>query len=173
MERRSEKIKKTKAAELVKPASISELRPALEALPAAKLAKVCLQLARYKKDNKELLSYLLFEAHNLPGYLQQIRQEADQQFAMVNRGQLYFAKKSVRKILRLINKHVRYTGEPTAAVELGLYFCRKMKDLALHDTESVVLNNLYRSQLKKINATIGGLHEDLQYDYRRELDRLS
>jgi hypothetical protein len=32
--------------------------------------------------------------------------------------------------------------------------------------------NLYKSQLKKIEAAIASMHEDLQYDYRRELERL-
>jgi hypothetical protein len=32
-----------------------------------------------------------------------------------------------------------------------------------------VINNLYQSQLKKIETVIESLHEDLQYDYRKEL----
>jgi hypothetical protein len=33
--------------------------------------------------------------------------------------------------------------------------------------------NLYQAQLKKINAAIAGFHEDLQYDYLKEIKKLT
>jgi hypothetical protein len=38
---------------------------------------------------------------------------------------------------------------------------------------STALTNLYDAQLKKINKVIETMHEDLQYDYRKELDKLN
>jgi hypothetical protein len=35
-----------------------------------------------------------------------------------------------------------------------------------------VINNLFLSQLKKINAVLATLHEDLQYDYLRDMEKL-
>jgi hypothetical protein len=35
-----------------------------------------------------------------------------------------------------------------------------------------VLHNIYLQQIKKINTSLALLHEDLQYDYQRELDAL-
>jgi hypothetical protein len=38
--------------------------------------------------------------------------------------------------------------------------------------KSAALNNLYANQIKKIGAAIASMHEDLQHEYLRELDRL-
>ena len=43
-------------------ASISVVKKELKNLDNEKLIELCLRLAKHKKENKELLSYLLFEA---------------------------------------------------------------------------------------------------------------
>jgi hypothetical protein len=57
-------------------------------------------------------------------------------------------------------------------VELLTYFCRKIRSSGIPIKDSPVLTNLYRQQLKKINAVIATMHEDLQYDYLRALKGL-
>jgi hypothetical protein len=54
----------------MKAASIHELKKELLHLDEKSLVATCLRLARYKKDNKELMTYLLFEAHDEEGYRQ-------------------------------------------------------------------------------------------------------
>jgi len=157
----------------MKAASISEIKIELNNLPASQLAALCLQLAKYKKDNKELLSYLLFEETDMPAYIESVKKEMDAQFAQINISHLYFAKKSLRKILRITGKHIRYTGSKQAEAELLIYFCRQLKNSGIHFETSTVLTNLYQAQLKKINAAIAGFHEDLQYDYLKEIKKLS
>ena len=49
-------------------ASLAELKRALRNVPLGDLPDLCIRLARYKKENKELLSYLLFEADDEPGF---------------------------------------------------------------------------------------------------------
>ncbi len=155
----------------MKPAGISEIKNELGNLSAARLAALCLQLAKYKKDNKELLSYLLFEAGDMTAYLGTVKAEMDQLFTEINSSHLYFAKKTLRKILRITGKHIRYTGSRQAEAELLIYFCRKMKASGIAFENSTVLNNLYQAQLKKINAAVAGFHEDLQYDYLKEIKK--
>ena len=58
----------------MKPAVISEIKQELNTLSAKELLELCLQLAKYKKDNKELLSYLLFEADDLPSYIAGVKE---------------------------------------------------------------------------------------------------
>jgi len=157
----------------MKPASISEIKNELSNLPGPRLAELCLQLARYKKDNKEFLSYLLFEETDLAGYINNVKKQIDEEFGTINASQLYFAKKTLRKILRITGKHIRYTGSKQAEAELLIYFCKKMKTSVIAFQNSVVLANLYQSQLKKINAAIATFHEDLQYDYLKEIKTLS
>ena len=48
----------------MKASTVSELKEELKHLPPAQLLELCLRLARFKKENKELLTYLLFEAHD-------------------------------------------------------------------------------------------------------------
>jgi hypothetical protein len=154
----------------MKAASISDIKKELKEKPNQELVELCLRLARFKKDNKELLSYLLFEEHNWPAYVQSIKEEIDEGFEEMNTGSLFWVKKSLRKILRLTNKHIRYMGEKEAEVELLLYFITKIKEAKISYQKSAQLNNLYQAQVKKIEAAIASLHEDLQHDYYRQLE---
>jgi hypothetical protein len=156
----------------MKAASISEIKNELGNLAPARLAELCLQLAKYKKDNKELLSYLLFEENDMVGYIENVKKEIDKQFTEINASHLYFAKKTLRKILRIAGKHIRYTGTKQAEAELLIYFCIKMKNSGIEFKNSLVLMNLYQAQIKKINTAIAGFHEDLQYDYLKEIKKL-
>ena len=46
----------------MKAATLNELRKELQALSSKELVEICLRLAKYKKESKELLTYLIFEA---------------------------------------------------------------------------------------------------------------
>jgi len=156
----------------MKPASVNEIKQKLKDIDKKDLIEICQRLARFKKENKELLTYLLFEEDDLPNYIKNVKEEIDEGFSQVNTSSVYFAKKTIRKVLRIANKHVRYTGSKTAEAEILLHYLTSFKGLNLNWQKSTALVNLYKSQLKKIEAAIASMHEDLQYDYRRELQRL-
>jgi hypothetical protein len=156
----------------MKPASVNEIKQKLKELDKKELVEVCQRLARFKKENKELLTYLLFEENDLSGYIQNVKEEIDEGFRQVNTASVYFAKKTIRKVLRTSNKYIRYTGSKTAEVEILLHYLTNFKGLSLSWRKSTALSNLYASQLKKIEAAINTMHEDLQYDYQKELERL-
>lgn len=153
-------------------ATIQEIKQELATLKPNTLTELCLRLARFKKENKELLTYLLFEAHNEQEYVKSVKQEIDDLFADMNQSHLYFAKKTLRKIIRVINKYCRYSNSKQTELELRLHFCTTLNasGIALH--RNTVITNLFQSQLKKVYAVLDTLHEDLQYDYRRELAQL-
>ena len=156
----------------MKAATIHEIKEELNTLKTPQLTELCLRLSRFKKENKELLTYLLFEADDEHGYIEGIKKEIDELFEEINLSHLYFAKKSLRKIVRVINKYCRYSNAKQTEVELRLYFCTVLKDSGIPIHKNTVINNLYQSQLKKINTVLITLHEDLQYDHRKELDEL-
>lgn len=156
----------------MKAASISDIKQELSNIEPAKLLELCLRLAKYKKDNKELLNYLLFEAYDEHGYVQNVKTEISEAFKEINQSNLYFAKKSLRKILRNTAKHIRYTASKQAEVELLLHFCDTLKHSGIPIKNSAALVNLYQFQLKKTAKIIATLHEDLQYDYLKQLDKL-
>lgn len=157
----------------MKPASINEIKKELDKLDADKLLELTLRLARYKKDNKELLTYLLFEADDEAAYVENVKGEIDQQFSELPKGSLYIFKKSLRKILRMANKQIRYSGSKQSELELRIHFCTLLKNSGIRLDKSPVLLNLYQQQLKKIQSTLTKLSEDLQFDYQRAMERLS
>src|SRR6266513_3023313 len=156
----------------MKAATIREIKQELSTVKSPELIELCLRLARFKKENKELLTYLLFEAHDEPEYINSIKKETDELFETINLSHLYFAKKTLRKIIRIINKYCRYSGNKQTEIELRIYFCQKLKASGIPFHRNKVINNLFESQLKKINSVLAILHEDLQYDYLRELKPL-
>ncbi len=154
-------------------ASVKEIRDELMTLKPAELAAICQRLARFKKENKELLTYLLFEAHDEASYINEVKAEVEELFREINLSHLYFVKKSLRKILRVINKHVRYMASKQAEVELLLHICQLVTDAGIPIKKNKVLANIYYAQLKKLSAAITGLHEDLQYEYQRQFEKLA
>lgn len=157
----------------MKAAGISELKKELLELEPKVLAELCLSLAKYKKDNKEYLGYLLFEAHDKPGFVSTIKVEVDTLFSEIDkRNNLYYIKKSLRKILRLVVKYCRYLDDKALAAELHIYFCQKLKYSGIPYHESRQISNLYEQELKKIDSFISSLHPDLQSDYQHELEQI-
>lgn len=157
----------------MKAATISELKTELSNTSPVQLLELCVRLAKFKKENKELLTYLLFEAFDENTYIENIKLQMQQQFEEINMTNLYFVKKSLRKILRLTNKYIRYTGSTEAEVRLLLFFCAKCKASKIPLSTSPVISNIYQNQLKKIAKAITTMHEDLQYEYVKELKFLS
>ena len=156
----------------MKTATLSELKKELNTVAPKQILDICMRLAKYKKDNKELLTYLLFESENEQAYIKGIKLQVDEQFSEMNKSNAYLAKKSLRKILRSINKYIKYSGAKETEAELLIYFCLKIKKSGIRIDSTTVLTNLYQQQIKKINKALSSLHEDLQYDYKKELERL-
>ncbi|MEI7596615.1 MAG: hypothetical protein WCK02_12770 [Bacteroidota bacterium] len=150
-------------------ASISEIKKELKELPQEVLVNYCLHLAKYKKENKELLNYLLFEASDELAYIAKAKQEIENQFAEMNLSNTYLAKKTIRKVLRTANKYIKYSNIKTTEVELLIHFCKKLKSSGFSLQNSNAINNIYLRQIQKINQAIKTLHEDLQHDYSIEL----
>ena len=156
----------------MKASTINELKQELQNIPPSQLAELCLRLAKFKKENKELLTYLLFEAHDEPAYIESVQQEIALQFEGINKSTLYFAKKSIRKILRMANKYIRFAGSKTVEAEVLTFFCSSLNASGIPFQQSTALLNLYKAQLKKIKSAVDTLHEDLQYEYHKSLRKL-
>ena len=156
----------------MKTATIKELKDELGHYSREELLNYCLRMAKFKKENKELLTYLLFEACNEAHYIEGLKELIDERFSEINTSNYYYIKKSIRKILREIKKHLRYSKNKETAVELLIYFCQKLALMQPSMNKSIALQNIYQRQLILIRKTIKTLDEDLQYDYGVELDNL-
>ncbi len=157
----------------MKAATVAQLKKELKFKSQDEVLELCLRLARFKKENKELLTYLLFESDSEEGYIETVKEEVDAMFADINVNSYFYIKKSVRKILRTIKKYIRYSGNKATEVELLLYFCEKLKSFRPSINRNTTLMNLYNRQLEYIKKKIPVLHEDLQYDYGVILEQLN
>ncbi len=145
---------------------------ALSEVPPAKVEALCLRLAKYKLENKELLTYLLFEADDENSYIASVKSQLDEGFSKLNTTSLFLAKKTIRKVLRSANKYIKYSGQKQTEVEILLYFCHQMNQLPIAWDKSTAMENLFQRQLIKIEKALSTLHEDLQYDYRIEIEEI-
>ena len=153
-------------------APISHIKKELKQLSPEELHEIIIRLAKFKKESKELLSYMLFEAYNEEEYIRQVKEEMDLQFSSMNRSSYYLAKKTLRKVLRTTNKYIRFSPKKETEIELLLHFCKRMKSSRLNYKANRVVFNMYINQVKRIHKVISMLHEDLQYDYKEELEEL-
>lgn len=156
----------------MKAASLKEIKDELKVISQPALLELCLALAKYKKENKELLTYLLYEEQDENSYIKSIKEKIDEGFTEVNRYNVYQAKKTLRKILRETTKYIRYSGKKPTETELLIYYCKKLKTSGIRYQSSTTLNNMYNRLLLKIGKTISQLHEDLQYDFQEEIKQL-
>lgn len=156
----------------MKGASIAEIKKELKTKNAAELLALCARLARYKKENKELLTYLLFEANDEAGYVQSVKEAIDAAFEEVNTTNLYWAKKGVRKVLRITNRYIKFSDEKETEVQVLLHFCAALKNSGIALNKSAALQQLHNNQKKKIDAVLATLHEDLQHEYVAQLAAL-
>jgi hypothetical protein len=157
----------------MKTASLKEIKTELENTPPEKLLELCLRLTKFKKENKELLTYLLFEEGNEQSYVASVKQILNELFDTVNKTQLYFAKKTIRKIVRIANRYIKYSDCATTEPDVLIHVCEKINELNLDLKKNTALHNIYLSQLKKIKKAVASMHEDEQYDYLKMLEELA
>lgn len=156
----------------MKAASLADIKRELKQRNPEEVLSICLRLGRFKKDNKELLTYLLFEAGDETSYIKLLKEDIDDMIEEINMSHLHYVKKGLQKIVRSLNKSLRYSGQKQTEVEVRLYFCQCIKDAGIAISRHTTINNLYHREIKRIEKALSSLHEDLQADYRYELERL-
>ena len=156
----------------MKAVTVKKIKDELQHRSSQDLVELCMQLSKFKKENKELLTYLLFEAHDEDMYIQSVKEYIDELFEDINTKSYFYIRKSMRKILTLTKKYIRYSKKKETEVQLLLHFCVRLKDFTPSISKSPRLQNVYDRQILMIKKAISTLHEDLQYDYQLELDEL-
>lgn len=156
----------------MKAVTVKEISQELLNLSPKELRDLCLRLSRFKKENKELLTYLLFESSDEASYIESVKKEIDQQFELVNKKSYYFIKKGLRRILLITRKYIRYSQNKKTEIDLLIYYCSKLKKFTPSIQRNAALRNLYIRQVATIREKLCSLHEDLQYDYELEVKAL-
>jgi len=155
----------------MKPATISDIKVALAQLTLKELLALCTRMAAFRKENKELLTYLLFEADDQAMFIKNVKEVVFQIFTQAA-SNMYLAKKTYRKALKATNDYIRFSGNKTTEVELLIFFCQCMNNTGNPIHEYDVTSNIYHRQIAKIEKALMGLHEDLQFDYGLKLEEL-
>jgi hypothetical protein len=156
----------------LKAASIKSLKDELSHKSADDLKVLCLQLARFKIENKELLTYLLFEAHNESQYIENCKLFIDSLFEEIDTKNAYYVRKKIRKILTSCKKLIRFSKKKDTEAEVLLHFCKRLKNYNPFFKRSTRLQNIFNTQVRITKNAIQKLHEDLQFDYQLELEEL-
>ena len=156
----------------MKSATIRQLKMELQDRSPKEIMDLCLRLSRFKKENKELLTYLLFESSDEQMYIESVKEEIDERFELVNKKSPYFIKKSIRTILNHTNKYIRYSQNKETEIELLIYFCQKLKAFSPPINRNKKVLNIYNRTIESCIKKTSLLHEDLQYDYTRLLEDL-
>ena len=88
----------------MKAATVSRIKKDISIKNHDELVELCLRLAKFKKENKELLTYLLYEADDEAYFVENVKTEMANEFSQINIESYYYIKKSVRKILWIIDQ---------------------------------------------------------------------
>lgn len=157
---------------MLKPAGVRDIKKELLHKDRESLEEVCMRLAKFKKENKELITYLLFWSNDEREFLREVQITIAEMMGEVNIKSVFYAKKTIRKVVRQMNRYIRYSGVKTTEIEARLFFCKEMKSLPMDWQWSKVMTNIYEGQLKNIKSAMQKVHEDLQRDYERDLEEL-
>jgi len=156
----------------MKAASINDIKKELAEKDVRELQTLCLRLAKYKVENKELLTYLLYEADDEAAYVSSLKNDIDELFVDLPQGNVYFVKKGLRRILRVMNKQLKYSGIPQTEAEVRIHCCACIVEKRVPLSSSAVLSNMYLQQLRKIENALAKLPEDLAFDYVQDFERV-
>jgi len=156
----------------MKPVTLKAVKDELKHLSQPEILELCLRLAKFKKENKELLGYLLFDANNEDDYVSKIKESIDLQFTQINTKTNYLIKKGVRKILSTTKKYIKYSNHKETEVALLLHFCTQLKNFKPNMKYNKRVQNMYNTQVGMLQKRVALLHEDLQFDYQKNITEL-
>lgn len=156
----------------MKSASLAELKKELKHLEKEELETILLQVVKYKKENKELLSYLLFDADYEEGYIAKVKEAMEQEFQEMNTGNLRAVKKSMQRILRIVKKYIGFSLQKATETELLISYCYLVLRLPVRYLSVTVIRNMLERNYKAILKSIEKLEEDLRTDYNEDIERI-
>lgn len=150
---------------------IAEIKKTFKNISQAELAEICLKLARFKKENKEYLHFLLFESSDPLAYAEDVKESLHHSLTSLNRHP-GLKVKELRKHLRFLSRHIRYTSSAEVELTLLIWFADMLVVHAGVRHSNKALYTLFIRQIEKIRKAFPKLHEDLQFDYTHSYNDL-
>jgi len=149
--------------------SLQDIKKQVQRLPQEQIALLCIRLAKFNKENKEFLTYLLFEAANEQAFIENLKGEIGLMFSRLPAAS-QDALKGIRIILRMIGKYTKFIASKQAELELTLNFCSNYIQYIGKRNFNKPMQLIFTLQVTKMKTLMGKLHEDLQFDYKESYD---
>jgi hypothetical protein len=156
----------------MKAASLKQIKDEILNYTQPELVELCLKLGRFKKENKEFMSYALFLCHDEQDFRLEMKDEMESLLNEINTSGFYLMKKTIRKVLKVTKQAIRFSDSKETEVELLLHFCRLLLELRPSVLNHKVLFNMLKTQKTVIKKAINALPEDIQYDYQKEMEEI-
>lgn len=156
----------------MKAPTISQLEKELKTRAPKEVLGICIRIAKHEKENKELLAYLLFGNNDENEYLDEAKREIAALMEEINRKTLYTTKKGLQRVVKNMNRLIRYSKNKQTEIALRICFCQKIREARIPLNTNTVIRNIFYREIEKIKALFSNLHEDLQLDYRSDLEEL-
>lgn len=153
-------------------ASLKIIKDELSRMSHKELTGVISSLLKFRKENKEFVTYLLFDSKDEAEFIKSIKAEMDAAMEPVTRYNVRPMIKLIRKTLRNTRKAIKFSSEKETSIQLLMHFCSIIKAKNLPVTRFKSLNLMWDRCILNINKDILSLHEDLRYDYGVELKAL-
>lgn len=149
----------------MKTATIHTIKKELLEKSHLELVEIALRLGKFKKENKELLTYLLFEQENEDAYIEGLKEILKEEFEEIKTKNVYYAKKEIRKSLRELKKFIRFSSLKTTEIELIIDFIKHLDELPSQLKRDSQIEGIKLRNIASVKKIILKQHEDLQFDY--------
>ena len=122
----------------MKAVTVRELSQELTYRTPKELRDLCLRLSRFKKENKELLTYLLFESSDELSYIAGVKKEMDEEFEQINKNNLVLYQKECQEDFKKYQEiHQVFAEETDRGRTASLFLYKAASTFPLHKKEHI------------------------------------
>lgn len=150
---------------------LSDLKKELLELSKPELIQLCLRVAKLKRENKELLAYLIFDSGDPLFYAQKLKPEIKEVFEQPFQ-HAYYLTKSMRKAMRLITKYYRFTSNKQGETELLIYLVEEFYLSWRNEYRYQALGKVIFRCLEKAQSNLKKIDEDFRADFEDPINEL-
>jgi hypothetical protein len=150
---------------------LSDLKKELLELSKPELIQLCLRVAKLKRENKELLAYLIFDSEDPLFYAQKLKPEIKEVFKQPFQ-HAYYLTKSIRKAMRLITKYYRFTSNKQGETELLIYLVEEFYLSWRNEYRYQALGKVIYRCLEKAQSNLKKIDEDFRADFEDPINEL-
>jgi hypothetical protein len=151
---------------------LSDLKKELLELSKPELIQLCLRVAKLKRENKELLAYLIFDSDDPLFYAQKLKPEIKEVFEQPFQ-HAYYLTKSIRKAMRLITKYYRFTSNKQGETELLIYLVEEFYLSWRNEYRYQALGKVIYRCLEKAQSNLKKIDEDFRADFENPIIELA